>query len=56
VQEREDGDRAQRGPSEGSPIPQYGWQFAPDPVVSPAGDGLTDISAPHLLSATGRRT
>ncbi|MEV0734263.1 MULTISPECIES: hypothetical protein [Polymorphospora] len=25
------------------------WQFAPNPLVSPAGDGLTDIAAPHLL-------
>ncbi|WP_309148193.1 hypothetical protein, partial [Micromonospora endophytica] len=25
------------------------WQFAPHPLISPAGDGLTDISGPHLL-------
>ncbi|KXK61129.1 hypothetical protein AWW66_15220 [Micromonospora rosaria] len=25
------------------------WRFAPQPLVSPAGDGLTDLSGPHLL-------
>jgi hypothetical protein len=25
------------------------WQFSPNPLVSPAPDGLTDISGPHLL-------
>jgi hypothetical protein len=29
------------------------WQFAPEPLVSPSGDGLTDISAPHLLHRNG---
>ena len=25
------------------------WRFDPQPLVSPAGDGLTDLSGPHLL-------
>ncbi|GAA5059192.1 hypothetical protein HNP84_008688 [Thermocatellispora tengchongensis] len=25
------------------------WRFHPDPLVSPAGDGITDLSSPHLL-------
>ncbi|NGM15100.1 hypothetical protein [Verrucosispora sioxanthis] len=29
------------------------WQFAPNPLISPAGDGLTDISSPHLLKRNG---
>ncbi|MEV4765218.1 hypothetical protein AB0J89_21635 [Micromonospora chokoriensis] len=29
------------------------WQFAPEPLISPAGDGLSDISAPHLLTRNG---
>ncbi|MGW0507117.1 hypothetical protein [Micromonospora sp. NPDC003241] len=36
-----------------SPNGWSGWQFAPNPLVSPAGDGLTDISAPHLLKRNG---
>jgi hypothetical protein len=29
------------------------WSFDPQPLVSPAGDGLTDLSGPHLLSRNG---
>ncbi|MFG1946756.1 hypothetical protein [Nonomuraea sp. NPDC048826] len=29
------------------------WQFDPSPLISPAGDGLTDLSGPHLLKANG---
>ncbi|GLY25943.1 hypothetical protein [Micromonospora sp. NBRC 101691] len=36
-----------------SPNGWSGWQFDPNPLVSPAGDGLTDISAPHLLKRNG---
>ncbi|MEH1013264.1 hypothetical protein V6U90_09145 [Micromonospora sp. CPCC 206060] len=25
------------------------WSFDPQPLISPSGDGLTDISAPHLM-------
>lgn len=32
-----------------SPNGWSGWQFDPNPLVSPSGDGLTDISAAHLL-------
>ncbi|MFI6229495.1 hypothetical protein ACIBCR_19520 [Micromonospora echinospora] len=36
-----------------SPNGWSGWQFDPNPLVSPSGDGLTDISAPHLLKRNG---
>ncbi|KAB1140031.1 hypothetical protein F6X68_22915 [Micromonospora sp. AMSO12t] len=36
-----------------SPNGWSGWQFSPNPLVSPSGDGLTDISAPHLLKRNG---
>lgn len=29
------------------------WSFDPTPLVSPAGDGQTDLSGPHLLKANG---
>ncbi|MFY1593558.1 hypothetical protein [Micromonospora sp. WMMD737] len=36
-----------------SPNGWSGWQFSPNPLVSPSGDGLTDISAPHLVKRNG---
>jgi hypothetical protein len=36
-----------------SPNGWSGWQFAPNPLISPSGDGLTDISAPHVLHRNG---
>ncbi|MBB2911212.1 hypothetical protein FHS43_002477 [Streptosporangium becharense] len=29
------------------------WRFDPSPLVSPAGDGLNDISGPHVLRRNG---
>ncbi len=29
------------------------WSFDPQPLVSPAGDGQSDLSGPHLLSLNG---
>ncbi|GAA2718778.1 hypothetical protein ACFY2R_28795 [Micromonospora olivasterospora] len=36
-----------------SPNGWDGWQFDPNPLISPSGDGLTDISGAHLLKRNG---
>lgn len=29
------------------------WEYDPEPLISPAGDGLTDLSGPHVLRRNG---